>query len=117
MYSRAARTRAAALLHRVAATLETGAPGLLERVLLAGVLGLGGLLRLGLGLLAGLLLLPASLGRSRRGARCRAFACVEVALVTVPVVVADRTDGGSLRRPAGRFPAWQCSREWAMLVE
>ena len=58
--------------------------------------------RLGLGLLAGLLLRPASLGRPRRGARRRAFSGVEVPLVTHSVVVADRADGGSLRGPAGR---------------
>src|SRR4029078_6272707 len=48
--------RSSFLLDAVAAPLEAGRPGLLERVLFLGVLGLGGLLRLGLGLLRGLLL-------------------------------------------------------------
>src|SRR6185295_9973068 len=91
-----------ALLHVVAASLEAGAPGLLERVLLGDIRGLGGLLRLGLGLLAGLLLRPASLHRARRRACACAFSGVEGALVTVPVVVADRPDRGSPRGPAGR---------------
>src|SRR5262245_5211170 len=91
------------LLDGVPPACEAGSPGLLERVLLLGVLRLRGLLGLRGRLLVGLLLRAPALDGAHRRAGRGAFTGVEVVLVArAVVVVGDRTDGGSLRGSAGR---------------
>src|SRR6185369_477818 len=80
------------LLDAVALALQARAPGLLERVLGRGVLGLRGLLGLRVRLLLGLLLPAASLHRARRRSRTRTFSGGEVAFIAMPVVIADGPD-------------------------